>query len=173
MKNISFYMISIIAIILSIIAIWIVLAGHFPRTNLDFDYLGLLVGILALLVTILIGWDIYKAISIEKTIREKTDAAECGATCIALTQLGLALYRIENYNAAITALVNALSTWKPQTSSIGDDGAYHAQDLLYKIFSMPGSFNVNKTAQELYILRTIKDKLTNADLLYVLEQNDV
>lgn len=33
MKNISFYMISIIAIILSIIAIWIVLAGHFPRNG--------------------------------------------------------------------------------------------------------------------------------------------
>lgn len=173
MKNNIHGIISTIAITLSIIAITISLTVNYPRTNLNFDYFGLIVGILAMLVTVLIGWDIYKAISIEKTIREKTDAAECGATCIALTQLGLALYRIENYNAAITALVNALSIWKPQASSIGDDGAYHAQDLLYKIFSMPGSFNVNKTAQELYILRTIKDKLTNADLLYVLEQVDV
>lgn len=49
---------SCLAIILSVIAIGVTLS----RTELSFDYLGLITGILGLLVTILIGWNIYTGV---------------------------------------------------------------------------------------------------------------
>lgn len=49
---------SMLAIIFSILAICFSL----PRTELSFDYLGLITGILGVLVTVLIGWNIYALI---------------------------------------------------------------------------------------------------------------
>lgn len=49
---------SIMATILSIIAICVSL----PTTEISFDYLGCLIGILGVLVTVLIGWNIYAVI---------------------------------------------------------------------------------------------------------------
>lgn len=49
---------SIVAIFLSIIAICVSL----PATEISFDYLGLLTGILGVIVTVLIGWNIYAVI---------------------------------------------------------------------------------------------------------------
>ena len=57
MKNVGFIL-SILAIILSILAICFSL----PRTELSFDYLGFITGILGVLVTVLIGWNIYAVI---------------------------------------------------------------------------------------------------------------
>lgn len=54
---------SAIAIIVSIIAICIA-CPHVPE--LGFDYQGVIVGILALLVTMLIGWNIFSIIDIRK-----------------------------------------------------------------------------------------------------------
>ena len=70
MKNKVPFMISMVAIILSIIAIVIVIAEYHPRTNLSFDYLGLIVGILTLLVTILLGWQIVDKIGMEKKMQD-------------------------------------------------------------------------------------------------------
>ena len=57
MKNVG-CILSILAIILSILAICFSL----PRIELSFDYLGLITGILGVLVTVLIGWNIYALI---------------------------------------------------------------------------------------------------------------
>ena len=51
----------------------IVLCKCFPRlieipNETGFDYIGLIVGILALLVTMLIGWQIYNALSLEQKV---------------------------------------------------------------------------------------------------------
>ena len=46
---------SILAIVLSVIAISVSL----PRLEVSFDYLGLITGILGVLVTVLLGWNIY------------------------------------------------------------------------------------------------------------------
>lgn len=58
MKTICSYILSAVAIVLSIVAICVSL----PRTDISFDYLGLMTGILGVLVTILIGWNIYMII---------------------------------------------------------------------------------------------------------------
>ena len=57
MKNVGFIL-SILAIILSILAICFSLS----RVELSFDYLGFITGILGVLVTVLIGWNIYALI---------------------------------------------------------------------------------------------------------------
>ena len=54
--------IALASIIMGIVAV----AHKCPRYNLDFDYLGLLVGILSLLVTALLGWNIYQVIDLKK-----------------------------------------------------------------------------------------------------------
>ena len=48
-------LVSIFAIVLSVIAISVSL----PRFDMSFDYLGLITGILGVLVTVLLGWNIY------------------------------------------------------------------------------------------------------------------
>lgn len=160
--------ISWIALALSTMAIIVSLVVAFPRQDLGFDYLGFIVGILALLVTVLIGWDIYKAVSIEKTIAEKTAAAEGGAACLSLSQLGLVLYRMDEIHPAVTALTNALSSWQPRTSDIGNDGANNAQHLLCTIFT-EGRVDYSKIAEEIYLLRRIKYKLTNNRLCQIID----
>ena len=70
MKNNLLLIINFITIALSVSAIGIVIFNHYPRTDLDFDYLGLIVGILALLVTVLIGWQIINVITIRKEMRK-------------------------------------------------------------------------------------------------------
>lgn len=48
---------------------------NFPRTKeLDFDYLGIIVGILSLLVTVLVGWQIFINLSQEKKISQQMEA---------------------------------------------------------------------------------------------------
>ena len=59
--------ISLTAIIISIIA----LCNVYPR-ELGIDYLGWIVGILALLTTILLGWNIYTTIDIKENHRRYT-----------------------------------------------------------------------------------------------------
>lgn len=54
------------AIIMSIIAI----ATRYPRTDLSMDYMGVIVGILSLLVTVLLGWQIFQVIDLRKTKEE-------------------------------------------------------------------------------------------------------
>lgn len=54
------------AIIMSVVAV----AHKCPRFNLDFDYIGLMVGILSLLVTALLGWQVFNAIENVKTLKQ-------------------------------------------------------------------------------------------------------
>lgn len=53
---------ALVAIIMGVIA----LATVCPRTDLSIDYMGVIVGILSLLVTALIGWQIFNLIKIDK-----------------------------------------------------------------------------------------------------------
>lgn len=64
--------IPVVLSILSLIASIVALCVAIPRANaINFDYLGLLVGILALLVTALIGWNIYNLIDVRNIRNEQ------------------------------------------------------------------------------------------------------
>ena len=49
------------------------LGKYYPRTDLGIDYLGIILGILSFLVTLLIGWQILNVISIKNEIRNKIE----------------------------------------------------------------------------------------------------
>lgn len=61
-------------VVVTIILDIIILCRTFPRTvdeqNLSIDYIGIIIGILSLLVTLLIGWQIWKTIEIDKKIEK-------------------------------------------------------------------------------------------------------
>ena len=59
---------SIAAIICSVVAICVSLPS---APELGIDYIGVIVGILSLLVTMLIGWQIWNAMTIEKKISDE------------------------------------------------------------------------------------------------------
>lgn len=44
-----------------------------PTNDVKFDYIGVIIGILALLVTLLVAWNIYSALGIERRIEEALD----------------------------------------------------------------------------------------------------
>lgn len=56
-----------ISLLVSVIAI----CRTHPRVELGFDYIGLIVGILALLVTMLIGWQIWNLIDFDRRVKNK------------------------------------------------------------------------------------------------------
>lgn len=66
---------SLAAIIMSIVAV----ANKCPRCNLEFDYLGLLIGIVSLLVTVMLGWNIFQVIDLKKTKEDMFEIAERSA----------------------------------------------------------------------------------------------
>lgn len=57
------YILLFIVLILSIISI----CRTCPRTDLGFDYMGVIIGLLSLLVTFLLGWNIYQVLNIKQT----------------------------------------------------------------------------------------------------------
>lgn len=67
MKSKYVLIIAVVAFLFSILA----LCASYPAVeSLQFDYLGLLVGILTVLVTTLLGWQIYNSISINQKINQ-------------------------------------------------------------------------------------------------------
>lgn len=79
----------------------IALCRTFP-IPLDFDYMGIIVSIFSLLVTILVGWNIYQIIDV-KNIRENFDKIESGMT---RKTKSLINEEIENFLPTIRASVS-------------------------------------------------------------------
>lgn len=58
----------------SILGTVVCLCVFFPRIdNLGFDYMGIIVGILSLIITLLIGWNIYSALLLESRVKNIED----------------------------------------------------------------------------------------------------
>lgn len=66
-----------------------------PRVELEFDYIGLIVGILALLVTMLIGWQIYNALNLDRKvsdIKKEYDGLKDKSEALARQQENIKVY---------------------------------------------------------------------------------
>lgn len=72
MKNWINSIISVVAIIISIIAI----SKVAPTQSVNFDYLGAIIGVLSFLVTLLIGYQIYTVINVKEELKEVRKARE-------------------------------------------------------------------------------------------------
>lgn len=71
MKNIS-VILSVIAFILGIIAICV---SFYRSPELSIDYQGIIVASLSMIVTVLLGWQIYQVVYVDKLIKSKMDEA--------------------------------------------------------------------------------------------------
>ena len=82
---------SFMAILISVVSICVAC----PRNQeLGFDYQGVLVGVLSLLVTVLVGWNLYTIIDIKNT-KDKIDEISTGASL--MIQKGMAVSENTNW----------------------------------------------------------------------------
>lgn len=70
MKNWISTTISIVAIIISMIALAFVIPTDMSECGLDFDYIGAIIGVLSFLVTLLLGYQIYTVINVKEELKE-------------------------------------------------------------------------------------------------------
>lgn len=75
MKKVLSVWISLLSLLLSVIAVCVAV---WRSPELGFDYQGVLVGVLSLLVTVLLGWNIYTLVDIRDT-RERLNEVSSGA----------------------------------------------------------------------------------------------
>lgn len=111
---------SIISLILSLIAISV----SCPRQDLSFDYIGVIVGIQSLLVSALIGWNIFSALDVNKRVnkmeRKFTDIDKM------LDEVDDLRYKTEEYSMGSIDFVQGIVMMKDK-----DDNRY---DVMYKLF---------------------------------------
>lgn len=122
-KSISIW-VSCLSLPLSVIA---VCAAFWRSPDLSFDYQGVIVGVLSLLVTVLIGWNIYTTIGIESRINKFKYAVPI-SLCTSLAQLGRALYNNDDYANALMSLLNALAVYRK-----GSENELMEESYLYSV----------------------------------------
>ena len=103
-----------------------------------FDYTGAIVGVLSLLVTCLVGYEVFRAFTfdkrVEKEVSKKLKNAEYSASCLALAQLGNALYGTGQHALALQSLFNALIVGEmAKMSELGKEAVENSIALLEKI----------------------------------------
>jgi hypothetical protein len=148
---------SIAAIICSVVAICVSL----PSTpELGIDYIGVIVGILSLLVTMLIGWQIWNVIAIDKKIRNEVNKARSSfvketevikdSSYIALQKLQFKteLVNVESYmsNSSFDRVVESIRTLLDSAIAINEveflrEAAWviiSTKERINKILSFPG-----------------------------------
>lgn len=120
----------------------LILATVAPRwTELSFDYMGVIVGVLSILVTIMVCWQISGFYRIEKKVKSivseqikttqkfvssETESAKQSALFVSLSQLGMSLKNIEQEASAIQVLFNALCVWDESLKSELEKQSYDA-----------------------------------------------
>ena len=97
-----------------------------PRTDLGFDYMGVIVGILSLLVGLLVGWNIYNALDLNKKISDSVKKNKTMREDIRLSFLNLESKRIqtEEYTMGITDFVQGFSMLGGNSDSVNYMQAY-------------------------------------------------
>ena len=116
---------SIAAIICSVVAICVSLPS---APNLGFDYSGATEGILALLVTILIGWQIWNVIAIEKQIDSK----------------------IKQINNSITKSIE--TTKNEMIEYIQEETEKSQEEIAFSLFFIQGeSYSLNKKHDDAFL----------------------
>lgn len=112
--------IGLISITISIFALCI---SAYRPSDLNFDYIGVIVGVLSFLVTIVLGWQIYNYISLrfemEKIINEKINEATTKTTYAMIGYINSRTGSIWGRSADSTSLDNAFNALKEVKLSKG------------------------------------------------------
>lgn len=126
---------SVIAVILGAIA---VCRSCHTVEAVTFDYLGAFAGVLSLLVTALVTYEIYRTFSfdesVRKTVEKRLSEAEHSAACLSLAQLGNSLFNNDKDGDAVRTLFNTLIiSEKSPMSELGDEARENSIKILEKI----------------------------------------
>lgn len=103
---------SLVALVVSIFCVCPTLPRVLSTEELNFDYLGLITGILSVLITLLIGWNIYTIIDVKQFKKETNDilkeqANEVGAMIYQMHAQSL-FYDMHNPKEAIMQIMQAV-----------------------------------------------------------------
>ena len=104
-----------------------------PRTELGLDYIGVIVGVLALLVTMLIGWQIYNALSLEQkvsNIKKEFDGLKDKSEALARQQ-----ENIKVYNEASMEFIQGMTMLSRNTTELAQAYRIFCLSLLHYIES--------------------------------------
>lgn len=117
-------------LLFSLVASVIAICRTHPRVELGFDYIGLIVGILALLVTMLIGWQIYNAMNLDRKvsdIKKEYDGLKDRSEALAQQQENIKVYNEASmeFIQGITMVSNHNSTNLAQAYSLFTSALLH------------------------------------------------
>lgn len=164
---------SLIAIVLSIVAICVT----YPRSeDSGLDYIGIIVGILGVLVTVLVGWQLYNALNLKELVNQtekaKADAIEAKNqaeqmlrdTQVSTTQLSSKLTSITD---EVTHLANCNRSSIEQISMI-TKGMTDLQSIVKNSMELYKSMqsNIEKFNEEL-------GKKINKDEIQAISDDDI
>ena len=161
--------------VINLILLIPLLCMHFPRiidNNWGIDYLGIIVGVLTILVTVLIGWNIYSGLNIEKKAADIVDdkvrhltkdmnktAEEIKHLTLSasLSQFGASFNNIENYSEAFRLLINSISLIQrignpnDNNRTLYNEVFVYAKDTIKEILKNVDSITLNSEEEyELY-----------------------
>lgn len=149
--------ISIISLLISIIAICVTCPNS---EKLNFDYQGVLVGILSMLVTVLIGWNIYSIIDIKK-IRDELYATKANSVFNAEKNNAITCHAVSDYYYHVLLKSDPLGVEYQflyyriselfHVSKIGD---IETCNVIVKVL-----LEMIKTPEDIHILQSCKDRL--------------
>lgn len=142
---------SVVAIVISIVAVCF---ATYRSPDLDFDYQGVLVGILSMLVTVLIGWQIYTFIDINKKSKELEEAKAA------------ALVSTERNNALTT---NAISDFYYYILLKSDPLGVEYRFLDYRISSLYHFSNIGEIETCNTIVKVLLEMIVEPENIKVLE----
>lgn len=117
---------AIIAIIFSIVALCNTCPRLISEDEPGFDYIGVIVGVLSLLVALLIGWNIYNALDLNKKISDSIKKNKTMREDIRLSFIDLESRRIqtEEYTMGITDFVQGFAILGGNSDSVNYMRAY-------------------------------------------------
>lgn len=112
MMNKRYFWVSVLLSLIAIVVSGIAIACVLPDKDLCFDYQGVYVGVLSLLVTLLIGWNIYTVVDFKREIEDIKKETETKLK----NQKDILDSSIKNtYNTGLKKVGNELSEMKSRT----------------------------------------------------------
>ena len=176
-------MLLIACFILDGVGLWIVIRLAPRGINLDFDYYGVIVGILSLLVSLLIGWNIYSVIDLKRIKEEYKSAISKIQEDNQLIKNGMLLSRgqieedfaiicgtdVEKRPKVISHTIKALLIW----AEIGEfEKANYCVKYLLLIMEHPLIIKCSSNERDTWItlLKSVpnQQKITDIEKIYVL-----
>lgn len=136
------FIVSIIAIILSIIAICV----SYPRSaDSNLDYIGIIVGILGVLVAILIGWQLYNALNLKELVNQTENAKKD-----AIEAKNQAKQMLNNIQVSTTELTSKVTTLSDDVSHLSNCNKSNIENISTITKGMVDLQSIVKNSMELY-----------------------